>query len=275
MKKIIYLFFLVLSLTASLIAAITSTQGLEPFEKALLSADRETLVIFDVDETLIIPQDMILRPCNQDFLQHCFNTLIYNPAISEKYSGDYLISKTLSKIKYVLVDAKMPALIRGLQQKGIKVIALTAMQTGPFGVIPCMEDWRIQQLKELMIDFQFAFPSHFYLKFPTLRGAPVFKQGILCSSQTSKGEALLAFLDAIKWLPKKILFIDDKLNFLLSVESAAEKRQIDFQGFHYLAAKSYPGKLNEELAKFQFRYLAEQGEWLSDEEAQKALLINN
>ena len=48
--------------------------------------------------------------------------------------------------KYELVDPRIPDIIKGLQSKGVKVIALTSCPTGAHQQIGKIEDWRVRHL---------------------------------------------------------------------------------------------------------------------------------
>lgn len=256
----------------SLFAGIVECSRLEPFEKALEKTDSQTLVLFDVDGTLIFPKDRILQPHNQALVGKFLHAIFSDPSSmpSGGYPEDYLLSRMLAQIKFELVDLRFPAIIHQLQQRRVKAIALTALQTGTFGVIPNMEDWRVAQLKGFGIDFSQAFPKYPEIIFSKKSG-PVFKKGVLCSDKSSKGEVLVAFLKKIRWFPKKVIFIDDRRDYLQSVEAALKKHSIKFKGFLYTGASVSALQVDAELGEFQFRHLAKYGEWLSEEEALKHL----
>ena len=270
----IYLLMFGLYLTASLSAVIIKTNNLQPLLQIFNELDENSLVLFDVDETLIIAQDAILQPRAQPLLERCVKKILENPKFvnTVNYEQTYLLSQILSKMKFNLIEPQSVDLIYELQDRGIRTIALTAMRTGSFGIIPNMEDWRIQQLKELGITFTSAFSNYPYFALPPIDGyCPVFKQGVLCADRYSKGKTLLAFLEQVKWKPYRIVFIDNKWSFLKSVEKALKNTGIEFIGFYYKGADSYPQNLDRKVVDFQFQRLLEQGEWLSDKEVQVLL----
>jgi hypothetical protein len=146
-------------------------------------------------------------------------------------------------------------LIKCLQDKKIRTIALTAAPAGKLGAIESMADWRIDELKKMGFNFFLAFPEIQFLEFPKKVDKefhPIFKSGILFSSKHPKGDILKQFLMTIHWIPSKVVFIDDRLEYLQSAENAMKEMGIDFTGLHYLAAEKLPCDLNEKLAEFQF-----------------------
>lgn len=271
MKRVFnYIAITICFLTANLHALIVEAPNLEVFQQALLKSDTNSLVLLDVDETLIIPKDLILRPCARKIWEKYAQQTLKNPEIvpPEKYEKDYFLSLVLSRMQYKLVDPEILNVIENLQKRQIKTIAFTKMTTGSSGVIPSLEDWRIAHLLKLNIDFSEAFPHFPSVQLEETNGrAAVFKQGVLCANKQDKGPVLIAFLAHIKWQPKKIFFLDNRLDYLQSVEQSLKGTGIEFIGFHYTAVENEACIVDEELAQFQLMHLAKTGIWLSDEEA--------
>jgi proline iminopeptidase len=252
-------------------------KNLEDFSEAINELTENDMVIFDVDNTLILPRDLILRTENQGFLTKLSEEILINPeiVIPDKWDRNYLSSKTLLSAESMIVDPKIPSLIKKLQEKGVKTIALTAMQTGAHGLIESMEDWRIQQLKLHGIDFSATFPELDFLAFDEIsreNSHPTFKSGVLSSGSHTKGEVLIAFLVHLNWKPKRIFMVDDKIEYLETVRFELETIDVDFRGFHYTAVEHLTSTLDENVARLQFQYLALYGEWLSDQQAKATLL---
>lgn len=253
-------------------ALIIESPNLQPFEEAMETIDHGCFVLFDVDETLITPKDRILNPYAREHWNQYAQDTIQNPAIVPNYDEAYFLSQVYSKAEYVVVDPKLVTLIQSLQQRQIKTTAFTKMFTGVFGAIPSMEDWRLAHLKEHQFDFSPAFPQIQEIRMESsLSRSSLFKQGLLCANKQDKGPVLLAFLEKLEeqigWRPAKVLFIDNRLDYLQSVEAALEKTGIAFIGFHYREVELRPCYVNEELARFQLMHLATTGEWLGDNEA--------
>lgn len=270
------LFLLAICLHLSLTATIIKISDLKEAEEEFLGLDNNALALFDVDLTLIIPDDAILRPCGQRLMRILVREILDNPAFVPfgKYTDDYLHAQVLLQSKTSLVDPQFQPLIKALQNKKIPAIALTAAPTGKVGSIESMADWRIAELKQFGIDFSSAFPDVHLLEFPKRAGKefpPAYKAGVLFSSHHPKGDVLRQFLAAIQWIPSKVVFIDDRLDYLQSTESAMQVLGIPFTGFHYTAAERLHCPCDEEVAEFQFEYLAENGRWLSDDEARSLL----
>ena len=77
----------------------------------------------------------------------------------------------------------------------------------------------------------------------------------------------MIFLDKIKLQPRKIIFIDDRIENIRSVAEECIKYHIEFIGLHYTAAAILSEQLDEKVARYQYDYLLKNKRWLSDAEA--------
>lgn len=262
-------------------AEITEVFNLDVFKEKTSLLNDQSLVIFDVDETLITPKEAFFRvskaklPLDYQLLREYFGDLrtLLKEEILKGWK-EVWISKMLVHKQFQLMDIELPVIIQKLQNRSIPTIALTQIKSGCFGVIPSIEDWRSHQLKEFNIDFSQDSSLYGPLSF-TLEGSqPSFKHGILFTDKSSKGEVLALWLEAVKWKPTLIVFIDDYLPNLQSVEALAFELRIPFIGFHYLEKELTPWELDEKLISYQIRYLAENGVWLNEDEASERLQDN-
>lgn len=249
---------------------IIQTSNLVPMEQALQTIDESTLVIFDVDDVLTIPQDEILLKHNKHFLEKMEKQIEGRVG---KNNAEKLWSLILMQRQTEPVDSKMISILSNLQSQGIKVLALTNCGTGPYGHILHIEDWRITELETLGYHFKNSWPhlkSHFFNHLAPKNPSrlPLFKDGIIFTADLPKGVVLKAFLDYAGFYPKKIIFIDDKEKHLKSVEDYAQSIGLEFLGFEYRGAFVRPqNPLNKQRAELQFRTLEKTHVWPSDEEA--------
>ncbi len=244
---------------------IYSTNNLEYIEKALLGPD--ALVLFDVDSTLIVPDDAILRPANEDFLEE----LLGGDFIQSSPAGRrYLYREILLQAPHSLVDPGSVACIQRLQERGVPVLAFTGAPSGHVGAVASVADWRIEELRHFGFDFSGMFAEKGAIelpKSPDKEFSPRFKSGILFSSLHPKGAVLQEFLHAIGWAPQRVVLVDDELEYVQSVGRALEALGISYTGFHYTAARELPGSLEREVAQLQVLLFLEQGQWLDGSHA--------
>lgn len=268
MKRILFtLWAICTSLCASLSSEIIEAYDLSELADHFQTLDAQSLLLWDVDSTLIVPADQVLSPGNEDFREELETQYLGSKTYQEV---GWLVSKIFHRMSFCLVDEQVVDLISTLRNRSIPMLGFTAMETGPFGVIESMEEWRINQLRDLGIDFSAVFPQHSDLEWEETSpfyGYPAFREGILCSDRLPKGVVLTTFLQKIEWRPTRILFIDDNLNFLKSVDTAMEALNIPFIGVHYRAVERIKSPLDEELAHHQFHLLINEQVWLPDHEA--------
>lgn len=228
------------------------------------AADTHTLVIFDVDNTLIVPANKLFWSTIEKEHAAWIRQMYAAVFKRAKKSFDFYSDKLREKEKYMLIEPFIADSIKELQQRGVKVIALTALNTGSDGPIESLPVWRFKQLQELGIDFEKAnIPD---MHFPELPHQPVFYKGILCSTDLPKGVVLAAFLDRIRWKPSRVIFFDDRMTSLLSVKQALKQRNISFLGYEYKGEQFLVGELDKDIATLQLNHLVDHEEWLNEDE---------
>src|SRR3990167_4634374 len=116
-------------------------------------------------------------------------------------------------------------IIQDLQNK-YKVIILTSCKNGePF--------YKLYQANKIGLDFNQAFPDFPLIKLEGSNGESVFDNGIICCGKNSKGEVLQKFLEKIDYMPSSIIFVDNNLQKVKSVESYMQKMKIPITGLWY------------------------------------------
>jgi hypothetical protein len=97
----------------------------------------------------------------------------------------------------------------------------------------------------------------------TEHGIPMLKKGIILTAELDKGIVLKDILQKSNYYPKKIIFIDDKIQNLYSVQNVCNMLKIPFQGFHYTAIKYLPTpNVNQKLEKLRFKILENEYRWV-------------
>lgn len=242
--------------------------------KALECADQDTLILFDVDYTIWVPENNVCWYKTKDWQRnkHRYPEWL-DPFLDEIFNAmkkPELHYKTIWHLKEnpLLIDPNIVSVIQLLQQNRIPVFALTLIPTGSYGIIEHVPEWRFKKLKELDIDFRnLDFEDIVFHELAQKNGSyPLFYKGILCTAE-SKAKLLGAFLDRLKWKPKHIIFFDDTRSHVQDVTQEIEKRAILCTGYEYLAAYAMPITLDKALIALQFQHLVEHEEWLSDQKS--------
>ena len=259
---------LLLVLTQTLFSGITKISSFHDVKKVLESLPQKALVVYDVDEVLTTYVDRSITPLAKMYVRPYFAKASHHD-----------ISILMTQAKRTLVDSEMPAMIKQLQDRGIRTLALTACRTGTFGVIPSMEEWRSKELLSFGISFERSFPGlpdHTFSSLASVKKhPPLYKKGILYvggdvnDPKKSKGKVLLAFLQWIDWNPKIVLFFDDTFYNVKTVTKELSKKHIPCKGYFF--KRPLPKHFSKRLAHLQFETLFTQKKWLSDEEAKRVL----
>jgi hydroxymethylpyrimidine pyrophosphatase-like HAD family hydrolase len=262
-------YFLILSFFVTInsaLADIITISDFIPLKKLLEEADQDTLVIFDVDHVLIMPTD-----------EYTLNRHPYRKELWKEIEGRLskeemktLYGLTASKAKWRLVDPDIIDIFTRLKERQIPSIALTSIYTGKFGNIEKLEDWRIKHLHDLGFDFVNLTPIKEEILLYELEeqdGVPMLKSGVILTAQIDKGKTLEYILRHNNYYPKTIIFIDDMLNNLESLERLSSKLKIKFHGLHYTAVSNMPiPVINKQIEKLRFQILEKEHKWLNHQE---------
>ena len=260
----------------NVLSIIYSPIKINKIKEIVQTCDQHTLVIWDVDGVFLIGTDRIFHSENlyEGLVDQYVDHIVTKYALTQE-KKEWFISQLFIHRPIKLVDDSIPDLIKELKIKKIKNIALTHCFVGALGSIKSVADWRINELSKLGIKFDFAFKNINEIELKDLDKVdgyyPLYKQGVLFCLKQAKGEILGTFLDQIKWYPKKIIFVDDKMVNLEAVQAELKQRNIEFIGLHYTGALDLPSAINDEVVKFQYEHLMEQGEWLDDQKVLRLL----
>ena len=200
----------------------------------------ETLIIFDIDNTLAAPE----KELGSD---EWFNYLVAQK-MREGFDAFQALNLQLPKYFYaqfnvplILIEKTSPEFLDYLQKNGVNHMALTARSL-------YIADRTTDQLHNIGIKFSAQKFNDLALN---LAHPAILKSGILFSGNNDKGDSLISFFDTCNYHPKKVIFIDDKHKNLLSVENAILNRQIEFVGIRYSGADEKVKNFNPEAAAQQ------------------------
>lgn len=234
------------------------------FESNLLSdilkhTDNNTMVILDIDNTLIEPAqslgsdqwawDRVSTLCKQGLIQQ--------DAIQQT-SNEWYVVHLLTKVK--TLESNTAEVIDALQKQGYPVIALTTRR-------PRYMEITFRELKDVNINFTNDFINSCKFTYNNM----IYENGItFISIENRKGAALKELLQQMVHLPEKIIFVDDKLSHVKDVEETCAQLNIDFVGVRYGAADAHVASYNSRIAEKQLSLF---NQILSDDEA--LLLLQN
>lgn len=203
--------------------------------------DESTLVVFDLDNTLVHP--------NQELGGDQWVHYMIKQKLAEGYSESDALKATLAlyyKVQEFInlypVEPETIAVLDILAQKKVPAIALTSRS------LPIMHR-TLEQLKQANVSFNCMQVSNKDLKFE-MEYPAVVSRGIVFCSDNPKGKALFRFIELCSISPSAIIFVDDKMSHVMNVEQECLKRQVNFVGMRY-------GRLDKQVQEFNPK-LAEQ-----------------
>lgn len=244
-------------------------------EESLKKADRDTLVLFDVDDTLIVHRYKPFWEKNKQWFDKVSHSIFKN---QYAWRQSFWIIKQTSVPLHTEEDIVQR--ISDLQRRNVSVLALTSIHTRQVCNKYVEVEWRYKKLKECGIDFTHTdFPDRIFHEFKIdwRTSRPLLFKGMLCTGCNPKGNVLETFLSSCTMNPKKIIFFDDKLENIKSVEDQIKLRNISnndsilYEGYHYRGAEQMDPSFDEDVVSFQLGYVAATDIWLDDAEAKKLL----
>lgn len=253
MKK--FLFIISCICTFSLCAEIRETHH---FSEVLSYVNNQTLLVLDIDDTLLIPVQML--GCDEWFRHrlelHNKNGLDFSKAL-DRSLAEWEGIRHLTEME--IVEEGTEKIIQEIERRGVFTMGLTTQGMG-------LSYRTIQQLLSVGIDLSNSSPFSSAYYFEQNNLGILFRKGVLFTSGTSKGKALFKLCDHFNYSPKRIVFINDKLTHLKDIEEEALLRGVEFIGLRYSYMDERKNQFDPHVAEIQFK---ESGfhEILSDEEA--------
>lgn len=259
MQNLLVLFLLpLLCCLSSLQGVIVETAN---FHEILNHIRPNTLVLLDIDDTLMIPEQTL--GSDVWFMYQLKN-------YQQKYSSEQALDKTLAEweairhlTKMKIVEEGTQEIVKKMQDQQVTVMCLTTQGLA-------LATRTVNQLLALGIDPIVTAPSkedHYFIN----GHGVLYRHGVLFTSGTPKGPALAKLLDILDITPEHVVFINDKQTHLRDVEVTLDCRQIPFTGLRYTYSDARVNQFNPEIAKIQWEH-STFGKILSDEEVEKMAL---
>lgn len=214
----------------------------------------ETLVVFDIDNTLLQSKRHLGSVAWADHKME---------ALKKKgLSGDE--AQEIINIWWTAVqphtpvepvDPNTPQLIKDLQNRGITVLCLTARTPRESAVT-------LQQLQQVGIELKGEDEPQWL---PLNRKALFHRNVLLATPFNKKSEAILAYLSANHLSIRQLIFVDDKRSHVEDIAKAFEEKEIRCIGIRFSGADQQHVRYNPQIGEMQWKHFPEA---LSDEEAE-------
>ncbi len=256
MKRI---FGLLLGLVFLAIAANAEIVEISHMDQVYNYLKPNTLIIFDIDNTILEPvqtlgSDQWFRHRIAYWIDHGIDP----ERALEKALSEWMAVQNITKVK--LAEPETARIVKHLQDRGFTVMGLTTRGLG-------MSTRTNEQLKTIGVHLETSAPVKQDVFFMNQRGV-LMRGGTLFTANTHKGKALFKLLDQIDYLPKMILFVNDKRSHIVPIEETASKRGIPFIGLRYGFLDEKVKNFNGDVTAVEFENF---GRILSDNEAEEIL----
>lgn len=230
MSKKNFSFILVAGLFVSLFlfninlsAIIVETNKLDDIFKY---ANKDSIVVFDIDSTLVEIESSL-----EYWINHRDEDLEKMGVKSGDASDLTLYTFfVISRVAKLLPINNSPKTVNELQKMDIHSIALTNRS------IP-VANRTVKLLRNINIDFSKngLYNDNLELKI-THNG--IFSRGIIFAGKNDKGKMLALFFKTINYVPKKLIYVDDRIEYVKSVESQFDNsnfggHKVEFIGIRY------------------------------------------
>ena len=240
MKKILPM---ILFLTINATAAMSELASYSDLDLNII--DQDTLVVFDIDNTLI-RQDSLIGT-------HQWGDHIRESAIKKGISPDKAaemqhaaFASVQPYVQVVKVENDIDVILKHLQKNRISYFALTAR-------VPELKNVTYNQLQSLKLFFEKSFPEQ-------KNKAAIkdyFYKGLIFSGATPKGELLKTILQNSQRQYKKVIFVDDRKYNLDSIESSLKDDPIELITLRYGGADLHVRSFNPDLANLIYSVFVE------------------
>jgi FMN phosphatase YigB (HAD superfamily) len=231
-------------------------------EDLLQHIDKNTLVVFDLDNTLIEPHQTL--GSDQWFVYHFEKTKESlgkeNRHALIKAVDDYEAVHRRSDVR--LIDPHIHTVFKYIKNQDIKILGLTSRGAR-------LRESTIRQLQSVGLSFDAPWNDHdYHYPLEKAKHGGNAHGGIVLTAGAHKGECLLEYLDHLDYKPTRVVFIDDRAEHLSKVKSSLESRQIPFMGIRYTYLDDKVKAFDPHVAAIQLEHLHK---IISDEDA-KAIL---
>lgn len=251
-----------------LVAAVVSLSSqaaifeIKNMRDAVEGVGKNTLVVFDIDNTILQTAQTLGSVQWADWYQReLVKQGLPSDQAGELSTREWVRINRVSKSQ--LVEAVTPNIIRNLQLRGIRVLALTARPVS--FVLQTQRD-----LPQFGIHFGQSWPKGTRFQSP-FQGA-AYASGVLFAGQTnSKGAVIREFLRQNNLRPTAIRFVDDKRKYVDSVDQAMQAAGIPYVGYRYGGADVRVNSFSPSLAAFTHSYFKRMGIILSDAQARRLM----
>lgn len=256
MKRLIFSLFSMLFFAGSLNAQIIKTTQIQDVKAEITD---NTLVLFNIAEVLMDTETSLGTQAWRKFIRTRLDAKLH----------DEITLFVFENVPPKSPEPSIPELIKEFQAKGVTTFAFTSRGRHEWYTtqIPDIDLITEKLLRQIGIDFSKTKLNEKLSALPSLFG-DYFHEGIIYTTNTKdKGELLREILEKTGYRPSKIVFVDDKVDSLISVENTLSKLNIPFVGYAYSRTAKDHANFDPLVANIQLDWLIMHGRVLTDDQA--------
>jgi hypothetical protein len=208
---------------------------IDRIDELILEVDPKTFVFLDIDETLIESPIMLGGKTWRRYVHHVVAKIRMAEQVEQFH--DKLTLFIANRVPYVPIENNAPACMKALQEKNGLVFCLTARGREHWYDLPGVdgEELGVTHLKQAGFDF-----SSDKWAYNPLFSHPSYARGIFFAYPIEdKGELILELFSKTDFRPSKVVFADDKMSHVKSVQKALDTLGIPSVCFHYSLIDKY------------------------------------
>jgi FMN phosphatase YigB (HAD superfamily) len=250
-----------LALTLCLnLALFGEVRDIERLDAILPEIDKKTLVLFDLDETLIEVPIMLGGKAWRRYARALLERTYSEEKATELHDKlTYLLAK---KVPFIAIEENAADSLEKIEEKGGLAFGFTARGRHHWYDMPAADGEELGLLHTRQAGFSFkqSFDDPLF-------SHRSYSCGIFFAYPLEdKGELLLELFALTDFRPAKLVFIDDKISNVRAVDSAAEQLGIPALCFHYRQIDLYR-HFDPLVAHIQLERFLQDGSVLSDSQA--------
>lgn len=251
MKKRVFLILLLLPVFLS--ARTEELSRLKEIFLCIESSPEETLVVFDIDNTLLKSTQQLGSVAWGDFVTADLEKKGITSRDAQEIESIFWMS-IQPRIKVQAVDPDTADVIQEIQARKIPVMCLTARK-------PMEAECTASQLASIGVDLSGSLLH-------TASNAS-YQYGILFATPTNKkSDVFISFIKENNLKLTRVIFIDDKLGHVQDMHDALKREGIECIGMRFTGADEDLKQFDPRIAEIQWKALPE---LLSDEQARLLL----
>jgi hypothetical protein len=235
-------------------------RGIYKFNELLPIVDQETLLIVDIDDTLIFPSQNL--GASSWALEQMRSLAKQGRSKQEAFEETCALWKRVLLISRMnIVEAAIPKILTQLQDQGVAILGISKLSPD-FGIL--ISD----KLRSLNIDLMRTAVIGADIDVSGAKNIRYIEGSLFIGYLQDKIDALIEFLRLLPHLPRKIVYVDSCYKHISRLSQACAALGIAYQGMWYRAADGKDDYYRSDLAHVQQKYFEA---IISDEDAQKLI----